>query len=83
MSSLQRCLWTEDYPYYDPSKALRWSKNFVFKDNSIIFDGGAGALSGSEYDIATDTKRFQLSTEDNSTVKVCKTYRVFFAEVSL
>lgn len=83
MSSLQRCVWTEEYPYYDPRKALRWSMNFVYKDNSIIFDGGAESLSGSQYDIATDTKRFQLSTEDNSTVKVCMTYRAFFTKVSL
>jgi len=70
VSSLQRCVWTEEFPYHDPSKALRWSRNFVYKNNSIIFDGGGEALSGSEYDIATDTKRFHLSTEDNSTVKL-------------
>ena len=80
MSSLQRCAWTEDFPYFNYSKALRWSKrNFVYKNNFLFTE----AKNGSKYDIATDTKRFQLSTEDNSSVKVCKTYRVFFAEVSL
>jgi len=63
-------VWTEEFPYYNASKALRWSKNFVYINNSIIFDGGLEALSGSEYDIATDTKRFHTSTEYISTVKV-------------
>ena len=55
----------------------------MYKDNSIIFDGGAEPLSGSEHDIATDTKSFRFSTPDNSTVKVGMTYGVFFTEVSL
>ena len=71
VSSLRRCVWTEEFPYYNASKALRWSSNFVYKNNSIIFDGGTEAFSGSEYDIATDTKSFHSSAENNSTVKVC------------
>lgn len=67
VSSLLRCLWTEKFPYYDFKKALRWSSNFVYKNNFLFTE----AQNGSEYDIATDTKGFQLhSTKDNSTVKV-------------
>ena len=69
VSSLRRCAWTEDPPYYDPSKALRWSTNFVYKNNSLIM--GFKAMNGSKYDIATDTKGFLLdSSNDNSPVKV-------------
>lgn len=63
-------MWTEEFPYYNASKALRWSKNFVYINNSINFDGGLEALSGSEYDIATDTKSFHTSAGYISTVKV-------------
>ena len=68
VSSLQRCLWTEEFPYYNYSKALRWSRNhFVYRNNFLLLE----AKSGSEYDIATDTKAFHLdSTKDHSTVKV-------------
>ena len=62
-------MWTEEFPYHDPRKALRWSSNFVYKNNSLIFDGGTEVFTGSEYDIATDTKSFH-STQDNSAVKV-------------
>ena len=51
----------------------------MYKNNSIIFSGGGETLSGSKYDIATDTKRFHLTTEDNSTIKVCMACRVFFS----
>ena len=67
VSSLQRCLWAEEFPYGNYSKALRWSRNFVYKNNFLFIE----AKSGSKYDIATDTKSFQLhSTKDNSAVKV-------------
>ena len=68
VSSLQSCLWTEEWPYYNYSKALRWSnKNFVYKNNFLFTE----AKNGSEYDIATDTRGFRLhSIKDNATVKV-------------
>lgn len=68
VSSLRRCLWTEEFPYYNYSKALRWSsKNFVYRNNFLLLE----AKSGPEYDIATDTKDFRLDyTKDHSTVKV-------------
>jgi len=67
VSSLQSCVWTEEFPYYNYSEALRWSRNFVYRNNFLSME----ANNGSEYDIATDTKDFHLySTRDNSTVKV-------------
>ena len=70
ISSLQRCMWTEDYPFYDPRKALRWYDNFVYRNNSLTWNGGVNALTGTEFDIATDTKRFQATEIKNSTLKV-------------
>ena len=70
VSSLQRCVWTEEFPFHNPNKSLRWSSNFVYKDNSLIFDGGTQVLTGFEYDIATDTKRYHSTIKDNSTRKV-------------
>ena len=51
----------------------------MYKNNSIIFSGGGKTLSGSKYDIATDTKSFHLTTEDNSSIKVCMACRVFLS----
>ncbi|KAL9984155.1 hypothetical protein ACROYT_G006421 [Oculina patagonica] len=65
VSSLQRCVWTEEFPYHNPRKALRWSSNFVYKNNWLMFDGGTQTLCGPKYDIATDTKSFH-STKNNS-----------------
>jgi len=67
VTSLQRCVWTEEFPYYNYSKALRWSRKFVYRNNFLFTE----ANNGSKYDIATDTKSFHLySTKDNSTVKL-------------
>ena len=63
-------MWKEEPPYHDTQKALRWSSNFVYRNNSLVFDGVPYVLSGPEYDIATDTKHFNSTTGDNCTVKV-------------
>lgn len=70
VSSLQRCVWTEDHPFHDPRKALRWYDNFVYRNNSLIWNGGVNALTGSEFDIATDTKHIRATEIKNSTLKV-------------
>ena len=74
VSSLQRCVWTKEIPHRDFKKALRWSGNIKYERNFLFTE----ALSGSAYDIATDTERFHLhSTKDNSIVKVMA-LEVFF-----
>ena len=65
VSSLQRCLWTNKFPHHDFKKALRWSGNIVYKKNYLI----TKALSGPEYDIATDTKGFQLHSAKDVKVR--------------
>ena len=54
--SLQRCSWTKEVPHQDFKTALRWSGNIQYKKNYLF----TKALSGSAYDIATDTKGFHL-----------------------
>ena len=67
ISSLQRCVWDEDPPHYNPQKALRWSSNFVYESNSLILDERLDALNN---DISTDTKSFRSNVTDNTTIKV-------------
>ena len=68
ISSLQRCAWKEQPPFRDLHKALRWSSNFAYQNNSLVWNGG----TGSKYDIATDTEKINLWTgkQNNLTVKV-------------
>lgn len=63
-------MWIEEAPYHDPQKALRWSSNILYRNNSLVFDGVPHVFSGTEYDIATDTKNYNSTLGDNSTVKV-------------
>lgn len=69
LSSLRRCVWNEEAPYYDLHKALRWSTDFVYRNNSLIWDDGI-QLTGPKYDIATDTKGYRFAGRDNSTLKL-------------
>lgn len=57
-------------PYHDPQKALRWSSNILYRNNSLVFDGVPHVFSGTEYDIATDTKHYSSTLGDNFTVKL-------------
>ncbi|PFX25111.1 hypothetical protein AWC38_SpisGene10242 [Stylophora pistillata] len=59
ISSLQRCQWSEEAPHTDPKKALRWSNNFVYRNNSL-FPGGLRYLPGNN-DISTETKSYHHS----------------------
>ena len=64
ISSLQRCVWSETPPHHTPKKALRWDK-FLYKNNSLVWNGGTKVLSGDLYDIATDTKQYTYKADKN------------------
>ena len=59
VSSLKSCTLEEVIPNLNYSKALRWSRNFVYKNNFLL----TKARNGSEYDIATDTKGFTYTLQ--------------------
>ena len=80
LSSLRRCVWNEEAPYYDLHKALRWSTDFVYRNNSLIWDDGI-QLTGPKYDIATDTKGYRFAGRDNSTLKVL--YSLYLVATSM
>ena len=67
ISSLQRCVWNEHPPHYNLQKALRWSSNFVYENNSLILDERLHAFNN---DISTDTKSLRSNVKDNTTIKV-------------
>ena len=70
VSSLQRCSWTKEFPHHDFKTALRWSGNIVYKKNYLF----TKALSGSAYDITTDTKNFHLHFPKDVKVMVLEVF---------
>ena len=68
--SLQRCSWTKEFPHHDFKTALRWSGNIVYKKNYLF----TKALSGSAYDITTDTKGFHLHFPKDVKVMVLEVF---------
>ena len=79
VSSLERCWWSEEPPFYDPYKALRWNNKFVYRNNCLEFGNGTKPLSGAEYDIATDLANYQMSPANHSTPKVLVLFKPFKA----
>ena len=77
IASLNRCLWYEEYPFYNAEKALRWNNMFEYRGNVLHPDKNGKQLTGPEYDIATDTHHFQLKGSDRD-IKVNWTTRPGF-----
>lgn len=70
ISTLSACLWYEKYPFHSVQEAIRWNNTFEYHDNFILPAKDFKALTGPEYDIATDTHHFQVEGNQDMNVEV-------------
>lgn len=56
VTSLDSCMWSENYPHHSYTDALRWDGKFEYKMNYLLINNKK--ITGWEYDIATSTVNF-------------------------